>query len=153
MRDILPLMIEKADPDKTNEMNEIAELWLKTNLTGQDFIPETYWKSRFEDVKKMLPEADIYVFKEKSKIYGFIGIVENRYVAGLFTDYKSQGKGIGKSLIEFCQKEYDYLELDVYVKNIRAVSFYLKNGFVIDFEKTDDETNEREYRMSWKKEK
>ncbi|WNY28751.1 Peptidyl-lysine N-acetyltransferase YiaC [Methanimicrococcus stummii] len=148
MRNILPIMIEKANPD---EMNEIAELWLKTNLTGQIFIPETYWKNRLKDVKKMLPDSDIYVFKENSKIYGFIGIVENRYVAGLFTDQKSQGKGIGKQLVEFCQKKYDYLELDVYVKNTRAVNFYLKNGFVVDSEKTDDETGEPEYRMRWKK--
>ncbi|MDL2261642.1 N-acetyltransferase [Methanimicrococcus sp. OttesenSCG-928-J09] len=143
-------MIEKARADQTNE---IAEIWLESNIHGQDFIPAEYWHKYFEPVKEMLPDAEIYIDSRNGEITGFIGITDEKYIAGLFVRPAYQSLGIGRQLIEECQKRYSFLELDAYSKNFRAVDFYLKNGFQIVSEKINEETNEPEYRMVWKKER
>ncbi|MBZ3935543.1 N-acetyltransferase [Methanimicrococcus blatticola] len=142
-------MIEIARAD---QINEIAEIWLTSNIHGQDFIPAEYWNRHFKSVKEMLPAAEIYIYIDNNKIEGFIGIMDEKYIAGLFVLPTRQSHGIGRQLIEECQKRYPFLELDAYSKNSRAVHFYLKNGFQIISEKINDETNELEYRMVWKKE-
>ncbi len=142
-------MIEKARAD---QITEIAGIWLKSNIYGQDFIPADYWNRHFESVKAMLPAAEIYVYSENNEISGFIGITEGKYIAGLFVLPGRWSRGIGRQLIEECQKRYPLLELDAYSKNFRAVHFYLKNGFQIVSEKINEETNEPEYCLIWKKE-
>lgn len=142
-------MIEKASPDRTDE---IAAVWLKSNIRGQTFLPAGYWHRAAETVKQMLPSADIFIFSENARISGFVGIMDGKYIAGLFVLPERQFNGIGRQLIEFCQNKYDILELDAYVKNDRAVHFYLKNGFQICSKTLQEETQEEEYRMRWKKE-
>lgn len=133
-------MIEKA---RVDQIPEIAGIWLKSNIYGQDFIPADYWNRHFESVKAMLPAAEIYIYSENNKISGFVGITEGKYIAGLFVLPEHWSHGIGRQLIEECQKR-SFLELDVYSKNSRAVHFYLKNGFQIISEKTNEDTNESE---------
>ncbi len=40
--------------------------------------------NNFDMVKQMLPSAYIYVYEENNIIKGFIGIVEQNYIAGIF---------------------------------------------------------------------
>jgi len=44
------------------------------------------------------------------------------------------------------------LALHVYRKNEKAVRFYLREGFRIRREMTDEDTKEEEYLMEWSKE-
>jgi len=44
---------------------------------------------------------------------------------------------------------YPYLVLDVFTKNKKAVSFYLKNGFKVVRENINEDTKEMEYTMSF----
>ncbi len=44
---------------------------------------------------------------------------------------KSQGRGIGKSLVEYVKNKYENIELAVYKDNKKAVEFYKKQGFKI----------------------
>lgn len=49
-------------------------------------------------------------------------------------------------------KENRYnLTLSVYKKNISAISFYKKNGFIVENKNIDKNTNEIEYTMTWKR--
>ena len=43
------------------------------------------------------------------------------------------------------------LQLNVYQKNARAISFYQREGFIIQCEGLDEATGEKEYTMLWKK--
>lgn len=43
------------------------------------------------------------------------------------------------------------MSLCVYQKNTRAIQFYQREQFVIQFENTDDNTNQKEYVMIWEK--
>lgn len=139
-------MIKELDQSK---IDHIMNIWLEENIKAHDFIPKDYWEKNYEYVKKVLPDATVFVYEENNEIKGFIGIMEKTYIAGLFVSNKYQSKGIGEKLLNVCKKEYPTLKLDVYVKNSKAINFYKKHGFKIDQEKIDDETQEVEYSMIW----
>lgn len=140
-------MIEELNK---KDINQIMDIWLKENKRTHNYIPEEYWDNHFEDVKKGILKAKIYVYKEKEEICGFIGLSDT-YIAGIFVKAKKQSMGIGRNLIQYCKSKYPELMLSVYVKNERAIAFYEKEEFKIVKEETDKTTNEKEYVMVWKK--
>ena len=60
-------------------INRVADIWLKTNLEAHDFISEQYWIGNYEAVKKMLPQAEVYVYEDNKIIQGFVGL-SNEYI-------------------------------------------------------------------------
>lgn len=132
---------------KETDLNSIMKLWLETNISAHDFIDEEYWRNNYNQVKQMIPEAKIYVYEENS-IKGFVGLSGN-YIAGIFVDTNSQSKGIGKALLDFIKKMNKELFLHVYKKNERAVRFYIREGFFVEDEQIDINTNEIELVMKW----
>ena len=132
-----------------SRIGDIMKIWIEENINAHDFISEDYWKTNYGFVKKALPDATVFVYEDNEEIKGFIGIVEKSYIAGLFVLNKYHSNGIGSDLLERCKQEYPVLKLDVYAKNLKAVSFYRKHGFKIEEEKENDETKELEYSMIW----
>ena len=132
-----------------SQIDNIMEIWLEENINAHDFIPKDYWEKNYNYVKKVLPEASVFVYQDNNVIKGFIGIIENSYIAGLFVSNRYQANGIGGDLLKRCKQAYPILKLDVYAKNLKAVSFYKKHGFKIEEEKEDEETKEIEYSMVW----
>ena len=134
--------LQKAD------INRAADIWLKTNLKAHFFIPEQYWISNYEFVKEMLPQAEVYVYEDDKMIQGFIGINDD-YIEGIFVSDEMQSRGIGKILLDYIKDKKDRLQLKVYQKNVRAMSFYQREGFTIQSEEMDEFTGEKEYVMNW----
>ncbi len=134
--------LQKAD------INRVADIWLKTNLKAHFFIPEQYWISNYEFVKEMLPQAEVYVYEDDKMIQGFIGI-NDEYIEGIFVSDEMQSRGIGKMLLDYIKDKKDRLQLKVYQKNVRAMSFYQREGFTIQSESMDEFTGEKEYVMNW----
>ena len=130
------------------DINKVVDIWLKTNLEAHDFIPGQYWTSNYEAVKKMLPQAEVYVYEDNKIIQGFVG-VRDEYIEGIFVSGKIQSHGIGKALLDYIKDKKARLQLNVYQKNIRAMSFYQREGFTIQSEGLDDFTGEKEYVMEW----
>ena len=134
--------LQKAD------INRVADIWLKTNLKAHFFIPEQYWISNYEFVKELLPQAEVYVYEDDKMIQGFIGI-NDEYIEGIFVSDEMQSRGIGKILLDYIKDKKDRLQLKVYQKNVRAMSFYQREGFTIQSEEMDEFTGEKEYVMNW----
>ncbi len=130
------------------DIDETAIIWLETNRKAHDFISTEYWKSNFDMVKEMLLQAEVYVYENEGSIQGFIGL-NDEYIAGLFVSNQAQSHGIGKCLLNFVKDQKRKLSLSVYQKNIRAIRFYQREGFVIQCEKIDDHSGEKEYVMTW----
>ena len=130
------------------DINRVADIWLKTNLKAHFFIPEQYWISNYEFVKEMLPQAEVYVYEDDKMIQGFIGI-NDEYIEGIFVSDEMQSRGIGKMLLDYIKDKKDRLQLKVYQKNVRAMSFYQREGFTIQSESMDEFTREKEYVMNW----
>ena len=130
------------------DINRVADIWLKTNLKAHFFIPEQYWISNYEFVKEMLPQAEVYVYEDDKMIQGFIGI-NDEYIEGIFVSDEMQSRGIGKMLLDYIKDKKDRLQLKIYQKNVRAMSFYQREGFTIQSEGMDEFTREKEYVMNW----
>lgn len=140
-------MIKELDVSK---IDSIMKIWLETNINDHDYIPEDYWIENYNSVKEALPEATVFVYEYDGVIKGFIGILENSYIAGLFVSNQYQSHGIGSKLIEKCKQSYSVLKLDVYAKNLKAINFYKNHGFEIGQQKENADTKEIEYSMIWK---
>ena len=130
------------------DINRVADIWLTTNLKAHFFISEQYWISNYEFVKEMLPQAEVYVYEDDKMIQGFIG-VSDEYIEGIFVSDEMQSRGIGKMLLDYIKDKKDRLQLKVYQKNVRAMSFYQREGFTIQSEGMDEFTGEKEYVMNW----
>ncbi|KLE15178.1 N-acetyltransferase [Clostridium sp. C8] len=134
-----------------NKLEEVMRIWLETNIDAHDFIDKKYWIQNYDLVKELLKEADVYIFEENDVIKGFVGIVENNYIGGIFVKKNYQREGIGKKLIDFCKNKYSYLTLHVFKKNHKAINFYNKNDFMILDELINEDTKESEYLMTFRK--
>ena len=130
------------------DINRVADIWLKTNLKAHYFIPEQYWTSNYELVKEMLLQAEVYMYEDNKMIQGFVGL-SNEYIEGIFVSDEMQSRGIGKMLLDYIKDKKDKLQLKVYQKNVRAMSFYQREGFTIQSEEMDEFTGEKEYVMNW----
>jgi putative acetyltransferase len=135
---------------KEDDIDRIMELWLDTNIESHNFIDNNYWKSNFESVKEMMPQATIYVYEIDNQILGFIGLIDD-YIAGIFVSSDMQSKGIGKKLLDYAKCKHNNLFLQVYKKSARAVNFYLREGFIQSKEQMDENTGEIEFVMEWRK--
>lgn len=134
------------------DVDEVMDIWLKTNISAHYFIPEKYWIGNYHAVKgDYLPKAENYVFVEDNIIKGFISIVENSFIGALFVGLEYQKYGIGKKLLDYCKNIYDVLHLAVYVDNKPAVEFYQKSGFTIVKEQKNSDSKFKEYIMEWVK--
>lgn len=134
--------LQKAD------INRVADIWLNTNLKAHYFISEQYWKDNFELVKKMLLQAEVYVYENDHEIQGFIGL-SGEYIEGIFVPEEMQSQGIGRLLLNYIKNRKVKLLLNVYQKNTRAIHFYERVGFEIQREGLDEATGEKEYVMIW----
>ena len=130
------------------DINKVAEIWLDTNIKTHYFISAQYWKSNFELVKELLLQATVYVYEDKQEIQGFIGL-SNEYIEGIFVSAEMQSQGIGKILLNYVKGKRNKLILNVYQKNARAISFYQREGFEIQYSGLDEATGEKDYVMAW----
>jgi len=137
-------MIKELDISK---IDNIMRIWIEENTNAHNFISKDYWEAKYDYVKNALPDATVFVYEDSGEVKGFIGIVENSYIAGLFVSHKYQSNGIGEKLLNRCKQEYSILKLDVYAKNLKAVNFYKKHGFKIEQIKENEDTKELEYSM------
>ena len=112
------------------------------------FYPRTILTNNYEVVKEMLPQADVYVYEDDKIIQGFVGI-NDEYIEGIFVSDEMQSHGIGKILLDYMKDKKVRLQLNVYQKNVRAISFYQREGFTIQCDQIDEFTGEKEYVMNW----
>ena len=133
------------------DIDTVSQIWLDANRDAHDFIPAEYWENNFLPVKKMLLQAEVYVYMDecKNEIEGFVGL-DQEYIAGIFVRKEARSGGIGKALLDFVKEKKQELTLNVYRKNERAVRFYEREGFHIIERTTDESTGEKEYLMRWK---
>lgn len=135
---------EKADLDV------VMEIWLSGNIDTHHYIPQSYWEDNFEMVREILPNAEVYVYVDEAlnQVLGFIGLTEN-YVSGLFVSKQVQSQGIGKELLDYAKEKKEQLTLSAYKRNLRAISFYQREQFVVKFESLDKNTGEMEFLLEW----
>ena len=133
---------------ENKDLDQVMSIWLQVNMESHSFIETDYWKNNYEMVREMLPKAEVFVSEENGQIRGFIGLIDT-CIAGIFVRAAEQSKGVGTGLLHTVMKSRDNLRLNVYKKNMRAVSFYQHYGFQIINQGIDESTSEEEYTMEW----
>ena len=133
---------------ENKDLDQVMAIWLQVNMESHSFIEADYWKNNYEMVREMIPKAEVLVSEENGQIRGFIGLIDT-YIAGIFVRAAEQSKGVGTGLLHTVMKSRDNLRLNVYKKNMRAVSFYQHYGFQIINQGIDESTSEEEYTMEW----
>ena len=133
---------------ENKDLDQVMSIWLQVNMESHSFIEADYWKNNYEMVREMIPKAEVLVSEENGQIRGFIGLIDT-YIAGIFVRAAEQSKGVGTGMLHTVMKSRDNLRLNVYKKNMRAVSFYQHYGFQIKNQEIDESTSEEEYMMEW----
>ncbi len=131
-----------------DDINKVSDIWLDTNIKAHNFIPAEYCRSNFKSVKEALSQAEVYVYEHDTEIQGFIGL-NDEYVEGIFVSGEMQSHGIGKILLNYAKDKRNKLFLNVYQKNVWAISFYQREGFEIQHSGLDEATREKDYVMTW----
>ena len=135
------------------DIDAVMDIWLETNISAHDFIPEEYWLGNYNAIKgEYLPKSDNYVYEEGGKIRGFISIVQPSIIGALFVSKGNHNQGIGGKLIEFCKCKFAYLDVAVYAENKQAIEFYEKHEFIKVKEKVNKASSHLEYILEWKDE-
>lgn len=73
--------------------------------------------------------------------------MNKEFIGAIFVDVETQGKGIGKKLIQYATEKYGELSLTVYKDNIQALDFYKYLGFKIINEELNEDTQKVELFM------
>lgn len=115
---------------------------------GPLFYPGSILEKNLELVKELLLQATVYVYEDNYEIQGFIGM-NGEYIEGIFVSEAMQSQGIGKILLNYVKDTSSKLLLNVYQKNIPAISFYQREGFEIQYSGLDETTGEKDYLMVW----
>lgn len=130
------------------DLDPVAEIWLTANLQAHSFIFPEYWRGNLALVKELLLQAEVYVYEKGGEILGFAGL-DGAYIEGIFVAEEVRSQGIGKFLLDFLKAKKPELRLNVYLKNIKAIRFYEREGFRIQGEGLDEATGEKDYVMAW----
>ena len=77
--------------------------------------------------------------------------IEVNYIREIFVDCQWQCKGIGTYLLNFVKHGNIFLYLHVYVRNLEAINWYFKRGFIIKniHEPETGDPKQLKYKMIW----
>jgi putative acetyltransferase len=89
-------------------------------------------------MKSYEPELDSLYVYDDGVVKGFIK-VEGTYIARLFVEPVLQNGAIGSHLLEYAIKEHNANHLWALEKNVKAIRFYERHGFVATGEKKPEE--------------
>lgn len=132
------------------ETGPLLELWLESTIYAHPFIAESYWRESLEVVRDVyLPAAATWVWQDDDVLKGFVSVMDSRFVGALFVAPQAIRHGIGRALLDEVKQHYDWLSLEVYQKNVRAVNFYHAQGFRIEDCAWQDDTQHPTWIMHW----
>lgn len=137
-------------PYQKEDADVLTNVWLEASLHAHGFVDRRYWDSKAEEIRSVwLPSARTLVWEESGVAVAFVSLLEDEYIGALFVSPAFQNQGIGSKLLAFLQQELSRLRLQVFTKNISAVSFYQRHGFAEEKRQTDADTGEEELLMLW----
>ena len=140
----LAIVVRNATKD---DYDRLAEIFL-TAFPLDHSIPDECWKGQAYRARLILPYWPVLVYEERGSIEGFISVADKQ-ITDMFVAPSAQRRGIGTTLLERAKELQPTLELEVYSHNERAVSFYLKHGFVIESRYEDWCASKEVLRMKW----
>ena len=140
---------------KEEDLTKVMTIWVKGNFKANSFIEKDYWLEIYNQVKvDFLENFKTYVYAENDEILGFISIDENE-IKSIFVREENRGHEIGTKLLNYCRNnlaENTELSVKVFEKNMNSIIFFSNLQFKNSKIQLNEQFNETEYIMTWKKE-
>lgn len=135
---------------KEQDLDQIINVWEKSSAMAHPFLnPRFVEKVKSDMTNIYIPNSETWVYEIENSIVGFISMVENE-IGGLFVLPTNHSNGIGTKLVDFIQKEYSELEVEVFEENHIGRAFYNKYGFEKIREYFHEESENKVFRLKLK---
>ena len=145
-------MIRKIRED---DLTNVMTLWVKANFKANSFIEKDYWLEIYNQVKvDFLENFKTYIYVENEEILGFISIHDDE-IKAICVKEENRRNGIGTKLVNYCRdnlEENEELYIKIFEKNMNGILFFSKLQFKNSKVQLNEQFNETEYVMTWKKE-
>jgi putative acetyltransferase len=127
-------------PYRESDEDASITLWLETWRQAYPSINfdarVDWWRERWRT--EMVPVAQIVVAEQNGAMVGFVTIDGTGYLDQLVVSPAQWGSDVSRALVDETKRlSPTGVTLKVNADNIRAIKFYMRNGFV----KTGDEVN------------
>ena len=140
---------------REEDLTNVMTLWVKGNFKANSFIEKDYWLEIYNQVKvDFLENFKTYVYVENEEVLGFISIQDDE-IKAICVKEENRRNGIGTKLLNYCRdnlKENEELYIKIFEKNMNGILFFSKLQFKNSKVQLNEQFNETEYVMTWKKE-
>lgn len=140
---------------KEEDLTNVMTIWVKGNFKANSFIEKDYWLEIYNQTKlDFLENYKTYVYVENDEILGFISICDNE-IKAIYVKEEKRGSGIGTKLLNHCRdnlEENTEMYVKIFEKNMNGILFFSKRQFKNNKIQLNEQFNETEYVMTWKKE-
>ena len=140
---------------KEEDLTNVMTIWVKGNFKANSFIEKDYWLEIYNQTKlDFLENYKTYVYVENDEILGFISICDNE-IKAIYVKEEKRGNGIGTKLLNHCRdnlEENTEIYVKIFEKNMNGILFFSKRQFKNNKIQLNEQFNETEYVMTWKKE-
>lgn len=129
------------------DLDGVLSVWEKASRVAHNFLTSEFLEQeRYRIAHVYRPKADTWVAESEGKIVGFMALLGNE-VGGLFVEPASQGKGIGRALLDRAREIHGNLEVEVFAANAAGRRFYADYGFDLLRTGKDPETGHELLRL------
>jgi len=129
------------------DLDALLDTWYRASLIAHPFLTEDFLAQERKNIPELyMPHAETWVFDLDGDIVGFISLIENE-VAAIFVEPDLQGRGIGRSLMDYVRALRGELEVDVFEANSIGRRFYDRYGFLPMREYMHEPTGQRVLRL------
>ena len=138
---------------RKEEGYDVLDLWMRSFTEGHPFIENNFWQKYYDTAKESyLDEKDTYVYAKDDKILGFVSVAVDGTIRGIYVDPDYHKQRIGTKLAYYVQDMYMALNMDVHMKNKKALKYATYLGFlIVGAYVGDEDEGEISYRLSWNK--
>ena len=134
---------------RPEDIEQVIEVWHAASLIATPFLSDAFLaieKKRIRD--QWMPRAKSWVFEEDERVLGFIALV-GAEIGGIFVHPRSQGRGVGRALMDHVVSRRSRVVLSVFEDNGVGRRFYDRYGFEEVGRRVHAETGLTELRLEY----
>jgi len=132
-----------------SDLEDILNIWYQASTLAHPFLEDAFVEKVKKDMREIyIPGSETWVYEEKGKVIGFIGMQGNE-IGGLFVLPDHHSKGVGTQLVNFISGLHEELEVEVFTRNKIGRAFYDKYGFKIIKEFLHEESKHEVIRLKF----
>lgn len=122
------------------DLERCMAIWEAASAEAHGFLGREALEADRAIVRALyMPKAEILVAGTGLRVVGFLALVEDGHVGGLFVMPGAQGCGIGRCLVEAAAERRGALTVEVYAANAGARGFYGAMGFRATGSRAEDD--------------